>query len=87
MLYEIISWIVFGALAGWIASLLTGTREGLLGSIVVGILGAFIGGFLLRLFGIGVTAGSFSLVGLLAAVIGAVILLWIMRSLRTGSHA
>jgi uncharacterized membrane protein YeaQ/YmgE (transglycosylase-associated protein family) len=39
---DIVLWIVLGALAGWIASAITGVREGWLGNIVVGILGAVI---------------------------------------------
>ena len=43
-----IAWIVLGALAGWIASLIAGTnrQQGCLIDIIVGIVGAFIGGFL-----------------------------------------
>ena len=46
MLWGIVSWIVIGALAGWVASLIMGTndRQGCLLDIVVGIVGAFIGG-------------------------------------------
>jgi uncharacterized membrane protein YeaQ/YmgE (transglycosylase-associated protein family) len=44
----IISWIIFGALAGWVASLIAGTNreQGWLENIIVGIIGAFLGGFL-----------------------------------------
>ena len=47
----IISWIIFGALAGWVASLIAGTNreQGWLGNILVGIIGAFLGGFLFSL--------------------------------------
>ena len=40
-----ISWIIFGALAGWVASILTGrnSRQGCIGNIIVGIIGAFLG--------------------------------------------
>ena len=41
------SWIIFGALAGWIASILTGrnSQQGCLMNIIVGIVGAFLGGW------------------------------------------
>jgi hypothetical protein len=41
-----LSWIIFGALAGWVASLITGNRSqtGCLTNIIVGIVGAFLGG-------------------------------------------
>lgn len=77
----IIAFLVLGALAGWIASWIMGTREGLLLDIVVGIIGAFIGGFVFNIFGsVGVT--GFNLWSLLVAVIGAVILLWIVHMVR-----
>ena len=46
--FGIISWIVFGALAGWVASMIAGddARQGWLGNIIVGIIGAFIGGLI-----------------------------------------
>lgn len=80
MLLSILMWIVFGALAGWIASLLMGTdrEQGAIANIVVGIVGAIIGGFLVRLIGGGGISG-FNLSSLLIAVIGASILLGVAR--------
>ena len=51
MLWGIVSWLVIGALAGWVASLITGTndRQGCLLDIVVGVVGAFIGGLIWQL--------------------------------------
>ncbi len=83
MLLAIISWVVLGALAGWIASMLMGTNaeQGAGGNIVVGIIGAFIGGMILRLFGAdGVT--GFNLSTLLTAIVGAVVLLAIVKAFR-----
>lgn len=79
---EIITWIILGALAGWIASIImkTNAEQGALGNIIVGILGAFIGGFLLRTL-TGSEANSF-IGSLLTAIVGAVILLAIMRIFR-----
>ena len=47
----IISWIIFGALAGWVASMIAGTNreQGWLENIIVGIIGAFLGGLLFGL--------------------------------------
>ena len=74
--------IIVGAIAGFVASkVLTGKGMGLLFDIIVGILGAFLGGFLANLVGIHVDTGSFTIGGLLAAFVGAVILLVIFRAL------
>lgn len=48
----IISWIIFGALAGWVASLIMGNggdRRGCLGNIILGVIGAFVGGLVVEL--------------------------------------
>jgi uncharacterized membrane protein YeaQ/YmgE (transglycosylase-associated protein family) len=83
MILSIITWIILGGLAGWIATMLTGTNAEVNGwmNVVVGIIGAFIGGLALQLLGVDVTTG-FSLGGLLTAILGAVILLWVVRALR-----
>lgn len=75
----ILSWIIFGGLAGWVASIITGRNErmGCLANIVVGIVGAFIGGFIMSLIG-RETVMTFSLGSFLVAVLGAVVLLAIV---------
>lgn len=80
---SIILWIIFGALAGWIASMIMGTdaEQGALGNIIVGIIGALLGGFIFNLFGASGVQG-FDVYSLLVAVIGASVLLWIVRSMR-----
>ena len=73
----LISWIIFGALAGWVASIAIGRseRQGCLTNVIVGVLGAFIGGFIVEwLTGATVTyAWNWRSFGV--AVIGAVVLL------------
>lgn len=78
-----ILWIVFGALAGWIASLIMGADEqmGALANIIVGILGAFLGGFLANLFGLGGVSG-FNVWSLVVAILGSIVLIWIVRMFR-----
>ena len=81
-MWGIVIWIIVGAIAGFVASkVLTGKGMGLLFDIIVGILGAFLGGWLAGLVGIHVDTGTFSVSGLLAAFVGAVILLVIFRAL------
>ena len=78
---NIILWIVLGALAGWIASLVMKTDQGLLIDIVVGIVGAFVGGILFNLFGASGVSG-FNIYSILVAVIGAIVLLAIVKAVR-----
>ncbi|HEX9094561.1 MAG TPA: GlsB/YeaQ/YmgE family stress response membrane protein [Candidatus Dormibacteraeota bacterium] len=78
----ILIWIIVGAIAGFAASkVVRGKGLGLIWDIVVGILGAFLGGWLAGLMGLGVSTGSFTVGGLLAAFVGAVILLVVFRVL------
>lgn len=82
---NILLWIILGALAGWIASLIMGTNknQGCLMDIVVGVVGAFLGGLVFSLFG-GQGVTGFNIYSLLVAVLGAVILLWIVGLVRKG---
>ena len=86
MFWTIVTWVVLGALAGWIASIITGTNARVNGvmNIVVGIIGAFIGGLVLQLLGAGTPTG-FNLASLLTAILGAVILLSLVRAFRSNS--
>jgi uncharacterized membrane protein YeaQ/YmgE (transglycosylase-associated protein family) len=80
---EIIIWIIFGALVGWIASLImkTDAQQGLILNIAVGIVGAVIGGWIMNLFGhTGVT--GFNLYSFLVAILGAIVLILIIKALR-----
>ena len=82
---NLILWLLFGALIGWLASLVmrTDAQQGTLLNIVVGIVGAAIGGFL---FGRNtINSGAFSLTALLISFVGAVILLAIVNLVRRGS--
>ena len=74
-------WIVFGALVGWVASLLMHSRRrGLIRNIIVGLLGSVIGGFFASLLGFG-TINVFSLEAFALSVAGAVLLIWALRRL------
>jgi uncharacterized membrane protein YeaQ/YmgE (transglycosylase-associated protein family) len=82
----IIAWIILGALAGWIASLVmrTDAEQGAVGNIVIGILGALLGGFLMQAMGAS-GVNEFSLYSLLVATGGAILLLAIVRAFRSRS--
>ena len=78
---NVILWLVFGLIAGAIASFITGTNRSMLGDILVGILGAFLGGWITSLFGSTPVTG-FNLPSLLVAVLGSVVLIWLVRMVR-----
>ncbi|MCO5189949.1 MAG: GlsB/YeaQ/YmgE family stress response membrane protein [Anaerolineae bacterium] len=75
---NIISWIIFGGLAGWVASIIMkqNASMGLVANVVVGIVGAFVGGWLYGL--IGGSAEGFNITSFIVAVVGAIVLLAII---------
>ncbi len=79
---NIILWIIFGALVGWIASIIMRTDEeqGAVANIIIGIIGAFIGGAISRALG-GPGVEGFSLGSVLMAILGSCILLFFIRML------
>lgn len=90
---DAIAWIIFGALVGWIASLLmnTGEKHETTSNILVGIVGAFIGGFVMLLFGMPIFGSEmgrgFNLASLLVSIMGAMLLIAILRTFHKGSAA
>jgi uncharacterized membrane protein YeaQ/YmgE (transglycosylase-associated protein family) len=80
--WQVITWIVIGGLAGWVASMITKTdaSQGVIGNIVAGIIGAFVGGFLVGLIG-GEGFTGFNLWSFLVALIGAVVVLFIWKAI------
>ena len=79
----IITWIVFGALAGWISSMFmnTDSSQGALGNIIMGIIGAIVAGFLMPVLGMSGVTG-FNLYSIVVAVIGAVVVISLGRMIR-----
>lgn len=79
----ILSWIVFGLVAGVVAKLLVPGKDigGIVVTIAIGIAGALIGGFIGTQLGFGTVTG-FDFRSLVIAVLGAVLLLALVRLLR-----
>jgi uncharacterized membrane protein YeaQ/YmgE (transglycosylase-associated protein family) len=74
---SILSWILLGLVAGFLASkIVNSSGQGLLLDIVLGIVGAMVGGFLFSLFGVGGVTG-FNIYSLLVAIVGSVVVLWL----------
>lgn len=75
-----IVWIVFGLIAGFIASKIVNKQgEGLVFDLILGIIGAVVGGFLFQTFGFAPVTG-FNFYSLIVAVIGAVVVLFLYHA-------
>lgn len=79
----LVSWIIFGALAGWVASKITGHDEsmGAFANIIVGIIGSVVGGAVMSLIG-KTGVDGFNISSFLVAVGGAVLVLWFFKGFR-----
>ncbi|GAA4537382.1 GlsB/YeaQ/YmgE family stress response membrane protein [Amycolatopsis samaneae] len=79
----ILTWIIFGALAGWAANVVVGGRErrrqGCLVSVLVGIVGAALGGFVYRIATGHTKDFEFDFPSFGVAILGAILLLLILR--------
>ena len=91
MLGLILTVIIVGAIAGFVARLLVPGRQDLsiVATIALGIVGSLIGGLLgYALFGKDADDGLFQPSGLIGSIIGAVIalLIWTMTQRRSAAH-
>lgn len=77
---SLLTWVVLGAVAGWLASVITGKNEemGLIINVVVGIAGAIVGGVIASLIGVG-GISDFTLSSVGVATLGAVLLISIVK--------
>ncbi|MEO7084988.1 MAG: GlsB/YeaQ/YmgE family stress response membrane protein [Gemmatimonadaceae bacterium] len=82
---DLVTWLVVGLVAGVLASFVMGGGYGLIGDVVIGIIGAFIGGWIFRQLGASVPIGGLGGV-ILVAFIGAIVLLFILRIIRSASR-
>jgi uncharacterized membrane protein YeaQ/YmgE (transglycosylase-associated protein family) len=79
---DILLWIIFGGIVGWLASIIMKTDEeqGVIANIFIGIVGALIGGFIARNF-LGQDVGGFNILTFLVALGGALLLIFIGKIL------
>lgn len=77
---SLIIFLIIGLAAGWIAGqVMRGRGLGLAGNLIIGVIGAYLGGFLFNLLGL----TAHNIIGeLIAATIGAIVLLWIIGLLK-----
>ncbi|MDR3576020.1 MAG: GlsB/YeaQ/YmgE family stress response membrane protein [Anaerolineaceae bacterium] len=85
----ILSWIVVGLIAGWLAGqVMRGGGYGLLGDIIVGVVGGLLGGWIATsLLHIGASMNGINLESILVAFVGAVVLLILLRVLGGGRRS
>jgi uncharacterized membrane protein YeaQ/YmgE (transglycosylase-associated protein family) len=89
IIWELITWLVFGFIVGFLANLIDPhTNEGgVFGYIVLGIIGSIVGGYLAGLLGIQTEdANTFSFSSVLTAIVGSLIVLFIYRLIRNNSN-
>jgi uncharacterized membrane protein YeaQ/YmgE (transglycosylase-associated protein family) len=82
---NLIIYLIAGAIVGYIASRImrTNSQQGLLMDIVVGVIGAFIAGYFISpLLGVGTINDAVTLPTMLVTLLGAVVLLWIVKAVR-----
>lgn len=83
MLVNIIVWLIVGAIAGWLAGIVMKSQQSLIGNIILGIIGSIVGGFVLTLVpGVQSIESGLSLGHILTAMVGAIIIIAIVRILR-----
>jgi uncharacterized membrane protein YeaQ/YmgE (transglycosylase-associated protein family) len=81
---SILTWIVFGAIAGWIAAKLSrnASQQGCLTNIVIGVAGAAIGGGIYKLIsGNSWDFDFFDLGSFVVAILGSLLLLIILNAI------
>ena len=76
----ILAWIVLGAIAGFLANMIVGGREGLIGTILLGIVGAVVGGWLAGTFLKLKDPTGINIESIVISVIGAIIVLFVYRA-------
>ena len=82
---NLIIYLIAGAIVGYVASQImnTNSQQGTMMDIVVGVVGALLAGYFLSpLFGIGTINDAITLPTMLVTLLGSVILLWIVKSVR-----
>jgi len=79
-----IAWIVVGAIAGFLANQVMGSREGLLMMVVLGIVGGLVGGFLATsVFKVGSVDGI-NLESIVIATLGAILVVFVVNAVQGG---
>ena len=80
----LLSWIVVGLIAGWLAKMISPgpERAGILATLLIGVIGAIVGGWLFNAFG-RAGAGGVDLYSVIVATLGAVVFLFIWKAVTS----
>ena len=78
----LLSWIVLGSIAGFLASRLMGSNEGLIMMIVLGVVGGLVGGYLAATVFKAGSVDGINLESILIATLGAILVIFVVRALR-----
>ena len=80
--FNMVAWLIFGGVAGWLASKIARYPLNFTWCMIVGIAGAFIGGLVLYFFDLPFKVYGFSLLSLVTAIIGSILLLAVVSIFR-----
>ncbi len=86
---NLIIYLIFGAIVGYIASIImhTNSRQGPVLDVVIGVVGAFLAGYFISpLLGVGTINDAITIPTLLVTLLGSIVLLWIVKAIDSPSR-
>ena len=85
---NLIIYLIIAAIIGWIASVIMNDRSNILINIIVAVIGAFLAGYFLSpIFNVGTINDAFTLPTMLVTLLGAIILIALVRLIRGGRRS
>jgi uncharacterized membrane protein YeaQ/YmgE (transglycosylase-associated protein family) len=79
---QLITWLVVGLIAGWLAKLIVGGPQGLLGYLIAGLLGGIVGSWLFNALGWRLNLGNDIVESIITSAIGAAIVILLAKLLN-----
>jgi len=76
----IFAWIMIGLIAGWLAAKITESPHGLIRNLVVGLVGSLLGGIIFSRLGVHIVPDFWG--QLITAIVGAILLLFLLQVVR-----